>query len=393
MRLLDTYALYCGAKIDKPFIYESYFPLPFTKYVTFQAETPYDSRNYAYWQDVLDMVIPILSKMGIMVIQLGLQKEMGYQRMIDLRGQTNMHQLAYIMRRSQLHFGPDSFGVHLASHFDIPIVSMYSISMPEVAGPHFGSKDKHVLFKAYERVGNKKPSYSPKESPKSINTIKPEEVANAIFKLLSIDYIVPFETIQSGERYSNQIIRELVPDSQHVMPQPEQPIEIRTDIFFDEKLLAHHLNYWQKAVVVTDKPLPIQLLKAFKPHIAMLSYVVTENDEPKFAQDVVQAGLPLLLMSRLTPEQIQAKKISYYEFGMINRFPEPKTENIAELQKGLSNLYYRSCKLIASQGKIFGSHADREANLPLLNDFEYHKAIDSPNFWQDADFYTFVKKL
>lgn len=393
MRLLDTYSLYCGAKIDKPFIYESYFPLPFTKYVTFQAETPYNSRNYAYWQDVLDMIIPVLAKAGIMVIQLGLPKEAGYQRLIDIRGKTNLHQLAYLMRRSMLHFGPDSFGVHLASHFDIPIVSLYSISMPEVAGPHFGDKSKHVLFKAYERVGNKKPSYSPKESPKSINTIKPEEIANAIFKLLGIDYVVPFETIMMGTRYSNLIVRELVPNSLHIMPQREQPIELRTDIFYDEAILAHHLNYWQKAVIITNKPIPITLLRNFKPHIAMVAYHLPENDSAEFANEVVLAGIPLVLLSRLSPELIQKKKIKYYEFGVINQIVEPDSKIIENLRKDLGQLYYRSCKLVASNGQIFGSHTDREANLPLSNDFEYHKVIDSPNFWQDLDFYTIVKKL
>jgi hypothetical protein len=308
MRLLDTYALYCGAKIDKPFIYESYFPLPFENYVTFQAETPYESRNYSYWQDVLDMVIPVLAKQGIMVLQTGLPKENGYQRLIDIRGQTTMHQLAYLLRRSKLHFGPDSFGVHLASYYDIPIVTMYSISMPEVAGPHFGDKSKHTLFKGYERVGNKKPSYSPKESPKSIDTIKPEELANAIFKHLNIDYKVPFETLWHGSRYNNQKIRELVPNSQHLMPLPEQPIELRADIFYDEQLLAFHLNYWQKAVIITDKPLPIQMLKTFKHHIAMVSYLVPENDDSVFAQSVVEAGIPLVLISDLPDSSVQQKK-------------------------------------------------------------------------------------
>lgn len=393
MKLLDTYALYCGAKIDKPSIYEGYFPLPIKKYVTFQAETPYDSRNYSYWQDVLDMVIPVLKKLDIEVLQLGLDKEAPYQRLIDLRGKTNLHQLAYLIRRSMLHFGPDSFGVHLASHYDVPIVSMYSISMPEVAGPHFGDKDKQILFKGYERVGNKKPSYSQKESPKSINTIKPEEIANAIFKLLGIDYKVPFETVFAGDRYSHSIVRELVPNSQHIMPMPDQPIEIRTDIFFDEQLLAYHLNYWEKAVIITDKPLPINTLRRFKHHIALINYVLKEDDSPSFAQEIVESGLPLVIVSRLPLEEIQKKKIKYYEFGIINRIIEPDEKKIEPLRTDIKNLYYRSCKLLASNGQVFGSHADFEDNLPLSNDFEYHRVIDSPKFWQDLDFFTIVKKI
>ena len=393
MRILDAYALNCGAKIGKPFIYESHFPLPFGKYVTFQAQTPMDSRNYAYWQDVIDMVNPILKQMDITLLQIGLPNEIGYQRVADLRGQTNFHQLAYILHRSMLHFGPDSFGVHLSSAFDTPIVALYSCSMTEVAGPHFGSKEKQILFKGYERVGNKKASCSPQENPKSINAIKPEEIAHAIFRLLGIDVKLPFETVFTGNRYSSQIIRELVPNSAHLMPMPEQPIELRFDRFFDEKLMVHHLNYWQKAIVVTDKPLPVELLKSFKSHVAAVAYHIPIDDSPEFAKQVVQAGLPLVLLSRLSPEELQEKKIKYYEFGMINRLPEPDPIKVEELRKDISNLYFRSCKLVASQGNVFGSFADLEKERPLQNDFEYRRVTDSPMFWRDLDFYTIVKKI
>ena len=59
MHLLETYSLNCGAKIDRPFIYESYFPNPIENYILIQTETQFDSRNYSFWQDVIDIVFPI----------------------------------------------------------------------------------------------------------------------------------------------------------------------------------------------------------------------------------------------------------------------------------------------------------------------------------------------
>lgn len=394
MRLLDTYALYCGAKIDKPYIYESYFPLPFSKYLTFQAETPYDSRNYSYWQDVIDMIFPFITKEGYQIIQLGLSKERPYQRVVNLLGQSNLNQLAYLVKGSSLHFGPDSFGVHLSSHYDIPIVSLYSISMPEVAGPHFGTKSKHVLFKGYERVGNGKPSYSPQESPKSINTIRPEEIANAIFRQLGIDQKIPFETQYMGPRYTNLMVRELIPNNPAYMPLPDQPIDIRFDLHADEGMLVHHLNYWQNIVLTTNQPIKIDLIRAFKPRIKLITYWVRENDDPTFSKAVVELGVPLAIVSDLPPEAIQKKKISYYEFGVINEVAKPNADAIKSLKdKGLEQMYFRSSKLIASNGKIYGSHADVESDSPLSTGIEYHRVIDSPKFWQDLDFYTVVKKL
>ena len=392
MHLLNTYALYCGAKINKSFIYESYFPLPFQKYITFQAETPHDGRNYQYWQDVIDMIVPILSKMNIAVIQSGIPKEFPYQRTINLLGQTNVHQLAYLIKNSMLHFGPDSFGVHLSSHYNIPVVALYSISMPEVAGPYFGDKNRQILFKAYERVGNKKPSNSPQESPKSINTIRPEEIANAIFKLLDINVTIPFETVFTGTRYSAKTIRELVPDSQHMIPFPEQPIELRYDLSHDVNLLTYHLNYLQKAIIVTDIPIDVNILKHFKSRIGMVMYEVVKDDSPEFAKTIVSTGVNLYLFSKLPPEEVQKKKISYYEYGNINSLLLPNPDIVNKLKLD-SELYYRSCRFMFSKGKTFGSRAGMEKDLSLTNDFEYHRVIDSPTFWQDLEFYTIIKKI
>ena len=188
MRLLDTYATNTGSKIDKPFIYTKFFPLPLDRYITLQSQTPYDSRNYSYWQEVIDIIAPYLSKEKIHLVQVGTKDERPLNGAINLLGQTNINQLAYVIENSTLHFGADSLCVHLASYFDKPIVSIYSISNPNVAGPHFGDKNKHILLKGYERIGNKKPSYSQVESPKSIDTIKPEEIGKSILQLLDIKY-------------------------------------------------------------------------------------------------------------------------------------------------------------------------------------------------------------
>jgi hypothetical protein len=72
---------------------------------------------------------------------------------------------------------------------------------------------------------------------------------------------------------------------------------------------------------------------------------------------------------------------------------EPNKDVVEKLRTDIDKLYFRSGKLIASNGQIYASHADREANIPMTADFEYHKVIDSPLFWRDMDFCTFVKKL
>jgi hypothetical protein len=264
--------------------------------------------------------------------------------------------------------------------------------MPEVAGPHYGSPDKQVLFKAYERVGNKKPSYSPQEDPKSINTIKPEEIANAIFRLLKIDFVTPFETIFTGKKYTNQPIREVVPNDLATLNNPEIPVEIRADLHYDEKILGPLLAYYQKSVVVTDKPLNLEFLKKFKPHIPMVVFKVKEDSDFGFIKEIIDAGFQLIMVSALTEEQLEPRKIYFYEFGAINKIEQPKPEVIAELRKDIDRLYYQSCKMLAADGALYRSTASRTADIKSDNDFEYQKVIDTPEFWQDLEFYMIVRK-
>jgi hypothetical protein len=395
MRLLDVYALSCGAKINEPFIYASYFPLPLKRYITFQAQSQQnlDAKNYSYWQDVIDMILPVLLKHDIRILQVGQAHEQAYQNIFDLRGKTDVHQLAYLIKGGMLHFGPDSFGIHLASSYNVPLVGLYSSTMPEIAGPHFGDKDKQVVFKGYERVNNGKPAYALQEDPKSINSIKPEEIANAIFKLLNLNSVVPVETVFTGKRYSSQIIRELIPNNPGVLSDPNNPVEIRADLHLDENLLGHHLTYLNKAVIVTDKPLNIKLLKHFKPHIPILVYRIKEQDNPEFIREVVNSGFNALLLSELHGEELAKKKISYYEFGQINEVGAIDTATVESLRKDIDKLYFRSCKYIASQGKLFASYASEKAGKDIQNQYDYQKVIDSDEFWKDLDFYTIVKKL
>jgi hypothetical protein len=395
MRLIDTYALQSASKIDKPFIYETFFPTPINSYITFQAQSQanIDAKNYAYWQDVIDIVSPVLQKENISIVQIGQPHESPYQRVVDLRGQTTVNQLAYLMRNSKLHVGPDSFGVHLASSYDVPLVALYSSTMPEIAGPQFGTASKQVCFKAYERIKNKKPSYALQEDPKSINAIKPEEIAKAVFQLLGINFQIPFETIYTGPRYSNAIIRELIPNNPTVVGNPDAPIEIRSDLFHDDNLVGHHLTYLKKAVVVTDKRISIKLLQHFKQNCPLIIYRITEKDEPAFVHDLVRAGFNVVLLSELSQSEIDNKKINYYEFGGINVVGAVNQELLDTFRPDLDKLYYRSCKLVVSNGLVHGSHAHAAAGKPMSSNVEYMRVIDSPSFWKDLEFCTIVKKL
>lgn len=391
MHLLESYSLNCGAKIDKPFIFTSYFPLPFERYVVFHSQGKIGSKNYYYWQDVINCVSPELEKNNIKIVHLGSADANKYTNVVNLCGQTNVNQTAYVLERSMLFFGCDGFESQLAGHFNVPIVSINSMSYANNTGPYFGNKESQVVFESFVRTNNKKASFNQNETPKSIDLIKPEEIANAILKLLKINFEMPFETVHSGTKYSYLSIQESIPNYKEQLFNPESIVEIRADIECDDESLSAQLSYYKKSFVVVDKPINLNILRHFKKNISMLVFKITEVDNRQFLSSVRELGIKTLLISRLPQDVINSLKILYYEYGTISKVTEASQGVVDSLRKDVDKLFYRSSKIVGSKGKYHYSLIAEMNSIPMNNGYEYQKVIDNELFWRDMEFFTIIK--
>jgi tryptophan synthase alpha subunit len=124
----------------------------------------------------------------------------------------------------------------------------------------------------------------------------------------------------------------------------------------------------------------------------MIAFKITETDQKAFIAELEATGIKMVLISDLPAEQVDALKIKYYEFGIINKVDEVSKEKVEELKKDLGKLYYRSAKLTASNGKLYASQAAVLKDVPVHQLDEYQEAIDIPEFWKELEFYTVVKK-
>jgi hypothetical protein len=401
MHILEQYALNCGLKIDKPYIYEKYFPLPFEKYITFNPFGKFNSRKYSYWQEVINLIIPILNKENICIVQIGGQNETGYNNCTHLMGQTNFNQTAYIINNSLLHFGVDSFPVHLASYFDKKIVALYSNMYLSQSKPYWSSPENIELIQA--DLKNKKPSYAAEEYPKIINNIKPEEIVSKILKLLHINHNFEHETIFIGSRYEHYILESTPPIILAPEVFPEVPLNIRFDYIDEIKendyvSTLNNLNI-RKCAIITDKPLEIEKLFQLKDKIINLFYDITFKDiDLNFVNKVKSLGMKVDFIfnksknkNELVLNNKKLELIDYQEIINIVENTDKPTEEIRESK------FYKSKKILFANNNTYLSKAayleNKPVNLDKIDVAQNIKDINNIDLLieEDADYCLFYK--
>lgn len=402
MHILEQYALNCGLKIGKPFIHEKYFPLPYEKYITFNPFGKFNSRRYSYWQDVINILQPILSKENIGIVQIGGQNENGYHNCFHLMGQTNFNQTAYIINNSLLHFGVDSFPIHIASAFNKKIVGLYCNMYSSQSKPYWSNSDDIILLQA--DLNGQKPSYAAEENPKTIDTIKPEVIASSILKLLNINYDINHETVYIGPKYGHLIL-ESIPST--ILPPnifPNLVLNIRYD-FIDEIndndyiATLNNLNI-RNCVIVTDKPIFLERLSQLKEKITNIFYDITyKNIDFDFINKAKFLGIKLDIIfnkSKINDNFIlDQKKLELIEY--------PELINIIENQekpkdKILSSSFYKSKKILFAKNNTYLSKTayiedkpiNLNQNLDLYQLIKDIKNIDSL-IEEDSDYCLFYK--
>jgi hypothetical protein len=390
MHLLKTYSLASGAMIDKPFIYQKFFPLPFSDFITFHPCSK-NSKTYDYWQDVIDEIFPVLNNLNIKIIQIGASGEHSYKNCINIQGGTGLGQVAYLLNKARLHLGADSFPVHMASSMSKKIVALYANNFISNVSPYWSRPEDVALLEPNR--GKDNPNFVLDENPKTINKIPTEDIVNSVFKLLEINSKSQNKTIFVGSRYSNtNLIMDFVPNQVVNFAGQKMPtIELRMDLEFNEEILKKQLST-SKCSIITNRPISKDILVYFKKNVVAVFYIVEQSDNPEFIRLLKNLGIKTALISYLSEEELSTKKINYYELGKINRIPATNKE-ILDLLNKESNLYYKSNKLIHSNKNIFFSVADFKNNLPAsINQYVKINKLNE-DFASEIEHFKIVKKL
>lgn len=384
MHLLERYALSCGAKIDKPSIINKFFPLDTDRYITVHFNSK-NAKTYDHAQEVIDIIYPILSANNITICQVGAKGEEPLMKCANLVGLTDINQLAYIIKNSLLHAGVDSFPVHLAGHYDIPLVSLYSTNFKESCKPYWGTTEKQILIEP-KRI-NTKPSFSNQESPKSINSINPELIAKHICNLLKLDFKYKYRTILTGDLYKIKML-ETVPNQ---VLDPKQFntnfFSVRMDYLFDEHILEEQIKICPCAII-TNKPINKDLLSRYRNQIIEIVYIVEQDNDPNFVRFLQENGIKYNTVTFLSEELASQNKLKYMEFGLLL---EKRQQKPTHVLSEYNNIFYKSSKITLSEGKIYPSFAAYKNNKPVERlDYDPQPIIDCDEFWREIEHFSLL---
>jgi hypothetical protein len=398
MHLVETYSLSTGSKIKKPFIHKKFFPLPFDKYITIQNSSGMQGKSYDYFQEVVNFVYEDLEKFGYKIIQIGNKDDKPLTNVFNLQGQTNINQTAFILENSQLHVGNDSFAIHMCSAFDVPLIGLYSVSSPEIAGPFWKNKNQICLTPK-----NWNPSFNPNESPKRVNEIKIESIIESMKTLLNINLSQNIHTVFIGERYGH-ILLEAIPSI--ILPNnvfPEIPLNIRFDYIEeiqenDYICTLNNLNI-RKCAIITDKPLEIEKLFQLKDKIINLFYDITFKDlDITFVNKVKSLGMKVDFIFNKSKNKNESvlnnKKLELIDYQEIINIVENTDKPKEEIKE--SN-FYKSKKILFANNNTYLSKAafleNKPVNLDKLDITQNIKDINNIDLLieEDADYCLFYK--
>lgn len=384
IHLIETYALSCGLKIDRPYVFEHYTSVPFEKFISF------NKKCYPYYLEVINLIKPELDKRGIHIVQLQVSNN-DIEAPDAISNSLTFGQWAYLIKRSLLHFGEDDYLFDLAGYYDIPRVILFSNTFPNTSKPYWGASEKQRII--FEKGPFEKPSFSSDINSNFVRLVKPEDIAQHIMDLLEIPWEKPYQTIFAGQQYRP------AHDFAEIVPDKENPIQlngriasvcVRMDYNFDEQFLANVLEK-TKASIVTNKPVNMNLLHMMRSKIAELAYIINDESDIQFARDLAKLNFPYALLSLEPTPQLKEK---FFEVGLVSGVVTAKLENVTALKDGLKGLFYKSSKrVLHGSNEYKGQYewANKLASQP--NDFSPCPEEPSAGFMREIDFYYIVRPI
>lgn len=368
MHLSTLYARDLGVCPSTPIIVEHFFPLPCNNYITFHNSEKVQSKSYSYWTEVLEIIKPYLNKLDIKVVQIGEQKDKKIEGVDYYITNASFKQSFSLIKNAILHLGIDSSPVHIASAFDKPTVSIYSHTYANTCYPLW-NKNK-IIIESHR--GGKKPSFSLFEDPKTINLIKPEEIAQAVLDLLGLNQTLTYKTINIGSKFLNKEINIIPNDFVPTVDVDDADINIRLDMKHDEKFLFSFLmnNKCNVNIICSNPIANINYLNNFKSRINNINYY--SNEFNKGFVEFSKSNVFNLNLFCTSKETLDNQRLDFFD-NEVNYF-NPQEEALKTKEQ---NYHLLTSDFKIKTGRIYIYGQDKFKTLG--------ENVDDLKFWLDFD--------
>lgn len=379
--LEQTYASICGIKLRKnpPDIPSNFFPVP-EKYIAISILADEEEKKYEHWNIVLDLIALKIQESGFVLLQIGDDKDIKVKHTNDYRNLT-FRQNCFVIENAQIVVGNDSYLMRCAGYKKIPIIAAISADHANVTKPHYIGE--HIYLESDRR--GRKPSYGLKENPRTINLIKPEQIAQAILDILKIDYKIRLETVKvGGDFYLNQL--DFVPNYP-IEPDiyANKKIIVRLDLEYNIQALAQCL-YFYRAAIVTTRPIPAHILQKYRDKIDFIVIILEKGYSKGFIEQISKSGIGYTIISELKGKALTDAKLELMDYNPVL---EKKTVDVSEFD---ANLLFRTNRLWLSNKKFYASAWHYKNGKQYNGSEEYAgAAILSDDFLDSVDSYHFFK--
>lgn len=397
MKLLELYSLASGLKIGKQYLVESFYPLPFTRYITLQSSSGMPGKNYSFFPLVVELIKPYLDANNIHIVQLGGKDDVLIASCHSTLTNSSVGQASYLLRNALLHLGSDSVFGHRAGYLDIPMVQLWGPTDPANHSSYEADPAKTVHLVSHRWGRN--PSFAAQEQPKSIDLICPFDVARATLDLLKIQHTITQRTINMGGGY-NQLVLEWIPNVV-VNPafNPDLPLAVRYDMAPNEQMLAQVLQLGRKVNIVTKSEINLNLLNATKGQILTYNHEVDETISLDYVKAVRKIRPDAIFFTRSADEaKVASIRFHLFDIVQVQQVRDKTRDDFVKAAREYLNdptfsldigdkfprLEFRTNKYVLSNGKMYLSLAHERAGLDKESP-QGNVVLDDEWYWHDQN--------
>lgn len=348
--LLEEYAKNLGVKLSKPMVSKHFWPLKHEKFITISLESQIPSKDYKYYEVVINMILNHLANKGIKIIQIGDGKSEKlpnvHERIMDIPFKNN----AYIISKSMLHIGVDNVFSHYASSIGVPLVTLFGNVYSSISKGYWSKNQINI-----EAPWKVKPSFASSDINDAINQIPPEDIANAIFKQLGFQSTVTLKSKFFGGQYHKKVI-EIVPNFFNPIEDfKSRHIFLRVDYGFEADSLAHWFNYLNSFGVFSKKLLPIETCQRLKGKLKQVFFIADEstalNEDYLLALRENEIAITILVEDESLLPKMRDR---FFDFD-VHLYPKGDKKMLEEKNIDYSKAIFDSSKIIFSNNKRYAS--------------------------------------